>query len=72
MRRDRRQTGSTRAAKPTKMELVWAVRERVKPGPFPWDPSMPATKKPTNRELRRSFGSNFGTQKHSPLTQQER
>jgi hypothetical protein len=72
MRRDRRQTGSTRTAKPTKMELVWAVRGRVQPGPFPWDPSMPATKKPTNRELRRSFGTNFGTQKHSPLTQQER
>ena len=71
MRRDRRQTGSARTAKPTKMEVVWAVRGRVKPGPFPWDPSMPATKKPTNRELRRSFGTNLGTRKHASPTHPE-
>jgi len=62
-RRDQRQTGSARAAKPTKMESVQATRKIVKPGPFPWDPSMPATKTPTKRELRRSFGSGYGTQK---------
>jgi hypothetical protein len=59
MRRDRRQTGSTRAAKPTKMELAWATYVRGKPGPFPWDSAMPDTRKPTNRELRRSFGHKF-------------
>jgi hypothetical protein len=60
MRRDnRRQTGTTRAAKPTKMEAVWATRVPTKPGPFPWDPSMPDTRKPTNRELRRSYGTKF-------------
>ena len=72
MRRDRRQTGSTRAAKPTKMEIVRAALGRVtKPGPFPWDPGMPATRKPTNRELRRSFGTNFETRKHASPTHQE-
>jgi hypothetical protein len=63
MRRDRRQTGSTRAAKPTKMELVWATRVPTKPGPFPWDPSMPDTRKPTPRELRRSYGAKFDVPK---------
>jgi hypothetical protein len=69
MRRDRRQTGSARTANPTKMELVWAVRGRVKPGPFPWDPSMPATRKPTNREVRRSFAIDAGTFKSAPSTE---
>ncbi len=69
MRRDRRQTGSARTANPTKMELVWAVRGRVKPGPFPWDPSMPGTRKPSNRELRRSFGIDAGTYKSAPSTE---
>lgn len=55
MRRDQRQTGSARTAKPTKMELVWATRKPTPPGPFPWDPSMPDTKKPSKRQLRRSF-----------------
>jgi hypothetical protein len=64
MRRDQRQTGSARVAKPTKMDLVRAAIGRVQPGPFPWDLSMPATKKPTARELRRSYGSGLGTQKH--------
>ena len=63
MRRDRRQTGSTRAAKPTKMELVWATRVPTKPGPFPWDPSMPDTRKATPRELRRSYGTKFDVPK---------
>jgi hypothetical protein len=58
-----RQTGSARAAKPTKMELVREALGRVQPGPFPWDSFMPATKKPTNRELRRSYGDRIGTQK---------
>jgi len=67
MRRDRRQTGSTRAAKPTKMEIVRAALGRVtKPGPFPWDPGMPATRKPTNRELRRSFGIDASTYRSAP------
>lgn len=63
MRRDQRQTGSARTAKPTKMELVRAAMGRVQPGPFPWDLSMPDTRKPSNRELRRSFGIKFATQK---------
>jgi hypothetical protein len=64
MRRDQRQSGgSTRTAKPTKMESVQATQRLRKPGPLPWDSFMPAVKKPTNRELRRSFGSRFGTQK---------
>jgi len=55
MRRDQRQTGSARTAKPTKMELIWATRKRVPAGPFPWDPSMPDTRKLSKREQRRSF-----------------
>jgi hypothetical protein len=65
MRRDQRQTGTTRAPKPTKMESVWAARGHVPPGPLPWDLSMPAVRKPTNRELRRSFGTGLGMQKRS-------
>lgn len=64
-RRDQRQTGSARSAKPTKMESLWATRGRVQPGPLPWDLSMPDVRKPTNRELRRSFGAALGTQKSS-------
>ena len=60
MRRDQRQSGSTRAAKPTKMEAIWATRKPAPPGPLPWDSAMPAVKKPTNRELRRSIGSAIG------------
>lgn len=56
MRRDQRQTGSARTAKPTKMEEVRAALGPVQPGPFPWDLAMPDTKAPSNRELRRSFG----------------
>jgi len=63
MRRDQRQTGSARTAKPSKIESVRASRGRVQPGPFPWDSSMPGTKKPSNRELRRSFGINFEASK---------
>jgi hypothetical protein len=63
MRRDQRQTGSARSAKPTKMESVNAARGLVKPGPFPWDPAMPDTRKPSNRELRRSFGTKFESTK---------
>ena len=64
MRRDqRRQTGSARVAKPTKMETVRAAMGRVQPGPFPWDASMPDTRKPSNRELRRSFGAKFAAPK---------
>ncbi len=57
MRRDQRQTGTTGGQKPTKMESIWATRGHVKPGPLPWDLAMPDVKKPTNRELRRSFGT---------------
>ena len=65
MRRDQRQTGSARSPKPTKMESVWAARGQVQPGPLRWDLSMPDVRKPTNRELRRSFGTGIGAQKRS-------
>ena len=58
-RRDRRQTGSTRAAKPTKMESVWATQKPGPKGPLRWDSRMPDIRKPTNRELRRSYGTVF-------------
>ena len=61
-RRDRRQTGSTRTARPTKMESVWATQKRGQKGPLPWDSLMPDIRKPTNRELRRSFGTVFQEQ----------
>jgi hypothetical protein len=55
MRRERRQTGSTRAVKPTKMDSVTPTLA-VQPGPFPWDRYLQAVQKPSNRALRRSFG----------------
>jgi len=61
MRRDQRQTGSARTAKPTKMELIWATRKPAPAGPFPWDPSMPDTRKPSKREQRRSYEFNRPT-----------
>ena len=57
MRRDRRQTGNTRAAKPTKIDAMYAWAAHVKPGPFPWDRYQQDTRKPSNRELRRSYGA---------------
>lgn len=57
MRREKaRQTGSTRTQRSTKMDraLPWSD---VRPGPFPWDRYQQATLKPSDRELRRSFGT---------------
>ena len=57
MRRERtRQTGSTRTQRPTKMDraLPWSADAR--PGPFPWDRYQQAPRKPSDREIRRSFG----------------
>ncbi len=58
MRRERRQTGSTRAAKPSKMDSL-PQPAAAPPGPFPWDRSLQDIKKPSNRALRRSFGAKF-------------
>ena len=57
MRRERRQTGSTRIAKDTKMASVFPWAANVQPGPFPWDRYLQDTQKPSNRALRRSFGA---------------
>jgi hypothetical protein len=59
MRRERRQTGTTRAAKPTKMDSVYPS-SAVQPGIFPWDRYLKEVKKPSNRALRRSFGAKLG------------
>lgn len=56
MRRERRQTGSTRTAKPTKMDSLQPT-VAVHPGPFPWDRYLQDVVKPSNRALRRSFGA---------------
>ena len=60
MRRERRQTGSTRAAKPSKMDSV-APRAAVHPGPFPWDRYLLDIPKPSERALRRSFGAKLNS-----------
>ena len=67
MRRERRQTGSTRTAKPTKMDSLQPAAANVHPGPFPWDRNLQEIQKPTNRALRRSYGAklNPGTRKGS-------
>jgi hypothetical protein len=64
MRRVQRQTGSTRPAKPSKLDAVHPAIA-VRPGPFPWDRYLQDTKKPSNRMLRRSFGAKIspGTRK---------
>ncbi|GEM_PF-1941943 len=64
MRRERRQTGSTRAAKPSKMDSVQPATA-VAPGPYPWNRSLREIPKPSNRALRRSFGAKLdsGTRK---------
>lgn len=64
MRRERRQTGSTRTAKPTKMDSLYPP-VAVHPGPFPWDRYLQEIPKPSNRALRRSFGAKLvpGTRK---------
>ncbi len=60
MRRDQRQSGSTRSAKPRKIELVsQQLRPGTPAGPFPWDPALAAIKKPSGRMLRRSFGADL-------------
>jgi len=66
MRRERRQTGSTRTAKPSKMDSLHPpAAAAVHPGPFPWDRYLQDVQKPSNRALRRSFGAklNPGTRK---------
>ncbi len=65
MRRERRQTGSTRTAKPSKMDSLYPPAAAVHPGPFPWDRYIQEIPKPSNRALRRSFGAKLypGTRK---------
>jgi hypothetical protein len=61
MRRERRQTGSTRTTKPSKMESVYPTTAAgFRPGPFPWDRYLQEVQKPSNRALRRSFGAKLG------------
>ncbi len=60
MRRERRQTGSTRAAKPSKMDSV-QLPAAVAPGPYPWNRHLQEIQKPSNRALRRSFGAKLGS-----------
>jgi len=57
MRREQRQTGTTRTPKPSKIDAVHPQGAAVHPGPFPWDRYLQEAKKPSNRELRRSFGA---------------
>ena len=57
MRRERRQTGSTRVPKDTKMASVFPWAANVPPGPFPWDRYLQDTQKPSPRALCRSFGA---------------
>ncbi len=62
MRREQRQTGSTRKAKPSKLDAVHPpAAAGVRPGPFPWDRYQQDTQKPSNRALRRSYGANVGS-----------
>ena len=66
MRRERRQTGSTRTTKPSKMDSVHRpAAAAVHPVPFPWDRYLQDIQEPSNRALRRSFGAklNPGTRK---------
>ncbi len=60
MRRERRQTGSTRTAKPSKMDSLQPLAA-AHPGPFPWDRYLQDVVKPSNRALRRSFGAKLGS-----------
>ncbi len=61
MRRERRQTGSTRTAKPSKMDSVHPpAAAGFHPGPFPWDRYLQAVPQPSNRALSRSFGAKLG------------
>jgi len=58
MRRERsRQTGSTRTQGLTKMDRALPFSSDGRPGPFPWDRFQQAPRKPSDRELRRSFGA---------------
>ncbi len=56
MRKQQRQTGSTRTAKQSKMDSVHPPAA-VHPGPFPWDRYLQEIPKPSDRALRRSFGA---------------
>lgn len=60
MRRERRQTGSTRTTKPTKMDSLYPSA-LVHPGPFPWDRYLQEIPKPSGRALRRSFGAKLNS-----------
>jgi hypothetical protein len=55
MRRERRQAGRTRSAELSKLESL-QPQKASQPGPFPWDRYAQATRKPSDRELRRLFG----------------
>ena len=58
MRRDQRQTGSTRVAKPSKMDSVHPPASAgMKPGPFVRDRYLQEIKPMTGRMLRRSLGA---------------
>jgi len=59
MRRDQRQTGNTRAAKPTKMDSVHPLVSGNKPGPYARDRYLQEIKALTGRTLRRSLGANL-------------
>jgi hypothetical protein len=64
MRRERRQTGSTRTTKPSKMDsLPSPAAAGFRPGPFPWDRYLQEVPKPSNRALRRSLAQKLGTGK---------
>ncbi len=58
MRRERRQTGGTRTAKPSKMDSL-PQPAPGQPGPFPWNRYLQDIPKPSARALRRSFGAKF-------------
>ncbi len=60
MRKQQRQTGSPRTAKPSKMDAVHPPTA-VQPGPFPWDRYLQDIPKPSGRALRRSFGAKLGS-----------
>jgi hypothetical protein len=63
MRRERRQTGTTRAPKQTKIDAMYAWAASVRPGPYPWDRYQQEPRKPSNRALRRNFGAKLDTPK---------
>jgi hypothetical protein len=59
-RRDQRQTGSTRAAKPSKMDSVHPpASSGFKPGPYARDRYLREIKSLTGRAARRSLGADL-------------